>query len=167
MSEQALTSTTVLLRAGPIGVRIESLARPLVYAAMVIVMLWFGALKFTAYEASAIEGLVANSPLLGWLYDVFSVGATATVIGVIELATGVLIALRLASAKLGALGGLMASCTFLLTLSFAFSTPGVVEASAGGFPVLSVLPGQFLLKDLVLLAVSLWIFGEGLSHWND
>jgi hypothetical protein len=28
--------------------------------------------------------------------------------------------------------------------------------SVGGFPVLSVLPGQFLLKDLVLVSASLW-----------
>lgn len=35
---------------------------------------------------------------------------------------------------------------FLSTLSFLFTTPGVTVASAGGFPVLSVLPGQFLLR---------------------
>jgi uncharacterized membrane protein YkgB len=35
------------------------------------------------------------------------------------------------------------------------STPGVAEATAGGFPAISAVPGQFLLKDLVLLAASL------------
>jgi len=34
---------------------------------------------------------------------------------------------------------------------------------AGGFPVLSVLPGQFLLKDLVLLGASLWTLGDSLA----
>jgi len=29
-----------------------------------------------------------------------------------------------------------------------------------------VLPGQFLLKDIVLLAVSLWILADGLKRWN-
>jgi len=38
---------------------------------------------------------------------------------------------------------------FLSTVSFLFTTPGVAVASAGGFPVLSVLPGQFLIKDVV------------------
>ncbi len=36
-------------------------------------------------------------------------------------------------------------------------------ASAGGFPVLSVLPGQFLLKDLVLIGASLWTLGDSLG----
>ena len=34
---------------------------------------------------------------------------------------------------------------FLSTLSFPFTTPGVTVASVGGFPVLSVPAGQFLL----------------------
>ena len=50
---------------------------------------------------------------------------------------------------------------FLGTLSFLFSTPGVT--AAGGFPVLSVLPGQFLLKDLVLVSASLWTLGDALG----
>jgi uncharacterized membrane protein YkgB len=36
-------------------------------------------------------------------------------------------------------------------------------ASAGGFPVLSVLPGQFLLKDLVLIGAALWTLGDSLG----
>ncbi len=167
MSERALTNYVLVGQVSELGAKTEDLAQHLVRHSMVIVMLWFGALKFTTYEADAIEGLVANSPFLGWLYEFLSVQAVSSLIGVIEITTGVLIAARATSAKLGALGGLLASCTFLLILSFSFSTPGVVEASAGGFPVLSVLPGQFLLKDLVLLAVSLWIFGEGLKRWDD
>ena len=42
--------------------------------------------------------------------------------------------------------------TFALTLTFMFTTPGVTEPIAGGFPALSAMPGQFLLKDAVLLA---------------
>ena len=41
------------------------------------------------------------------------------------------------------------------SLTFFLSTPGVAEATAGGFPAISAAPGQFLLKDLVLLAASL------------
>jgi hypothetical protein len=40
-------------------------------------------------------------------------------------------------------------------------TPAVTAAS--GFPVLSVLPGQFLLKDLVLVSASLWTLGDSLG----
>jgi len=38
------------------------------------------------------------------------------------------------------------------------STPGVAEQTAGGFPAISAAPGQFLLKDAVLLAASLVLF---------
>jgi uncharacterized membrane protein YkgB len=49
---------------------------------------------------------------------------------------------------------------FLTTLSFLVTTPGVWEPSAGGFPALSAIPGQFLIKDLALLGISLWSLGE-------
>jgi uncharacterized membrane protein YkgB len=52
---------------------------------------------------------------------------------------------------------------FLTTLSFLLSSPGW-EPSLGGFPALSAMPGQFLLKDVVLLAAALWSFGEAWSH---
>jgi uncharacterized membrane protein YkgB len=52
---------------------------------------------------------------------------------------------------------------FLTTLTFLFSTRGW-EPSLGGFPALSAMPGQFLLKDLVLLAAALWSLGEVLPE---
>jgi uncharacterized membrane protein YkgB len=51
---------------------------------------------------------------------------------------------------------------FLTTLSFLVSTPGW-EPSLGGFPALSVAPGQFLLKVVVLLGAALWSLGEALQ----
>jgi uncharacterized membrane protein YkgB len=41
------------------------------------------------------------------------------------------------------------------TISFLFTTPGVSEPAGGGFPALS-LTGEFLLKDIPLLGISLW-----------
>ena len=46
-------------------------------------------MKFTAYEAGAIQPLVASSPLMSWLYAIFSVQATSNLIGVAEIAAGV------------------------------------------------------------------------------
>ncbi len=54
----------------------------------------------------------------------------------------------------------MAVVLFLGTLSFLFTTPGVVVNHAGPIPVLGAQPGQFLLKDLVLIGVALWTLGE-------
>jgi uncharacterized membrane protein YkgB len=56
----------------------------------------------------------------------------------------------------------MATVLFCGTLSFLFTTPGVVNHFAGPVPVLSALPGQFLLKDVVLMGVSIWTLGEAL-----
>ena len=36
---------------------------------LVVVLAWFGLLKFMAYEAEGIEPLVSASPLMGWLYE--------------------------------------------------------------------------------------------------
>ena len=56
----------------------------------------------------------------------------------------------------------------LITLTFFLSTPGVAEATAGGFPAISAAPGQFLLKDRVLLAVSLsLLFASVRGPWLD
>ena len=54
---------------------------------VVLVLAWIGAMKFSAYEAGAIQGLVASSPLTSWLYSVFSVQGAANLIGTVEIAT--------------------------------------------------------------------------------
>ena len=130
---------------------------------LILVIAWIGAMKFTAYEAGAIEGLVANSPLLSWVYSVLSVRGASAVIGGTELIIAALIAARPFSATLAAVGGALAIGMFATTASFILSTPGVFEGSLGGFPALSVLPGQFLIKDVVLLAAAVWVFAEA---WN-
>ena len=131
--------------------------------ALVVVIAWIGALKFSTYEATAIQPLIANSPLFSWVYHVVSVRGFAVGNGVFELLAALLIAIRPLAPRLSAVGSAAAVLLFASTLSFLFSTPGVTVASAGGFPVLSVLPGQFLLKDLVLIGVSLWTLGDSLG----
>ena len=124
---------------------------------------WIGAMKFTAYEASAIEGLVASSPLTSWLYDVFSLQGTANLIGGFEIATALLIVAGTRVPLAAVAGALGAIATFVVTLSFLFTAPGW-ESSLGGFPALSVVPGQFLAKDGVLLAAAVWLLGDALKR---
>ena len=40
---------------------------------LVAVIAWIGALKMTAYEARGIKPFVANTPLMSWLYEIFTV----------------------------------------------------------------------------------------------
>lgn len=58
--------------------------------------------------------------------------------------------------------GKRGTCRRTSPASFLFSTPGW-EPSLGGFPALSTLPGQFLLKDVVLLGALVWSLGEALA----
>lgn len=141
--------------------RIEAVGRHTVRYGLVVVLLWIGAMKFTAYEAEAISGLVSNSPLLSWAYQILSTRQFSGLLGVTEFVIAVLVAARPFSAKLSAVGSALAVGMFLTTLSFLFSTPGVFVPSPG-FPALSVVPGQFLIKDLVLLGAALWTTGEAL-----
>src|SRR6266446_4353560 len=104
---------------------------------LVLVIGWIGAMKFTSYEA----------------------------LGIVEIAIAGLIALRPLSPKLSSIGSASAVLMFLTTLSFLFSTPGW-EPSLGGFPALSALPGQFLLKDVVLLGAAVSTFGEAARNSN-
>jgi uncharacterized membrane protein YkgB len=120
--------------------------------------LLIGVLKFTAGEAQGIQPLVANSPLMFWLYRILSLQGVSNLIGLIEIAVAVLMALRPVSAKLSLIGSIGAIITFVLTVSFLFSTPGAFQLSHG-FPMLGDA-GQFLIKDLVLLGASVWTAAE-------
>lgn len=124
---------------------------------LALALAWIGVGKYIKMESRV---LIEHSPLMSWVYDVFSVGTVARGLGTMEIAAAVLIAARPLSARLSAIGSALAVVLFCGTLSFLFTTPGVISRLAGPIPVLSALPGQFLLKDVVLLGVAVWSFGE-------
>ncbi|HZE70887.1 MAG TPA: DUF417 family protein [Pyrinomonadaceae bacterium] len=142
--------------------RISAVGEFLLRYGLVLVLGWIGAMKFTAYEAEGIKPLVETSPLMSWMYKFLSIQATSNVIGVAEITAAVLIAIRPLSAKLSAIGSVLAVFTFLATLTFLFSLPGW-EKSLGGFPALSG-SGGFLLKDVGLLGAAIWTLGDSLSN---
>lgn len=123
--------------------------------ALIVVFVWFGCMKFTAYEANGNAGLIANSPFMSWMNVAFGVQGASYVIGMIELSTAAALLAGAFIPFFSALGALMSTVTFAITLTFFLSTPGVAEPTAGGFPAISAPIGQFLLKDLVLFAASL------------
>ncbi len=143
------------------ALRLERIGAAVIRYALALIIVWIGALKFAAYEAAAIEGLVANSPLLSWLYGVAGVPTVAAGIGAVEIAIGVLIAVRAFAPRVSAVGSVAAILIFLTTLIFMFSTPGVWQPGYG-FPFLSGA-GQFLVKDLILLGAAVWTAGDALE----
>lgn len=127
---------------------------------LVVVLAWIGVGKYVKMEARV---LIQHSPLMSWLYDIFSATFVARALGTMEIVAALLIALRPWWPRVSAVGSALAVVLFLGTLSFMVTTPGVVATHADGVPVLSALPGQFLLKDLVLLGVAVWTLGDSLT----
>jgi len=148
------------------GARIETLGALVMRCGLALIFLWFGAMKFTSVEASGVAGFVANSPLVGWSHAALGIQGASVMIGLIEIATAVLLALRPVAPLASVVGGAMAVVSFLITFSFFFTTPGVGEPLAGGFPAISSVPGQFLLKDIGLLGASMWLLGDALLGWS-
>ena len=128
---------------------------------LVIVIAWFGGLKFMNYEAEGIQPLVSASPVMGWLYDIFSVYTFSALLGVFELAAAALLAVKPWWPRISLFGSLLAIMLFFATLSFMVTTPGVFDAAQGGFPALS-LAGGFLMKDIALLGISVWTLTDAL-----
>jgi uncharacterized membrane protein YkgB len=140
--------------------RVEAAGRELARYGLVVVVGWIGLMKFTAYEAEGITRYVDHSPLMSWVYGFMSHRGFSAVLGVVELTVAILIAARPFAPRASAVGSALGVGMFLTTLSFLVTTPGVWAADAGGFPALSGAPGQFLIKDLALLGISLWSLGE-------
>jgi uncharacterized membrane protein YkgB len=121
---------------------------------LVLILIGWGGLKFTAFEAKAIEPFVEHSPLLSWLYPLLGAGGTSAALGVVEITLGVLIATRRWSPRTSGFASLAAAGMFVVTLSFLFTTPGIL------FPPSET--AGFLTKDLFLLGVSLYLAAEAL-----
>lgn len=148
--------------ANTFATRLSSIGDHAVRHSVALVLAWIGAMKFTAYEAGAIEGLVASSPLVGWLYGFLDLQGVSNLIGSIEIATAVALVAGTVYRPAAIAGALGAIAIFATTLTFLFTAPGW-EESLGGFPALSVVPGQFLLKDIVLLAASVSLLAKATS----
>ncbi len=142
------------------GAKIENIGGIIIRYGLVLILLWIGGMKFTAYEAKGLEGIVSTSPLLSWGYRAFSLQGFSNLLGVFEITFAVLIAARPFAPLASALGSFGAIGMFLVTLSFFFTAAGV-WAKDYGFPVLGGT-GQFLVKDVLLLGAAIWTAGEAL-----
>lgn len=136
---------------------INHLAEKLMLAGIVLVMLWIGGMKFTQYEADGIEGLMRTSPIFSWIYGLFSVLHGSYFIGVIELIAVAGIALLPWSKNAYIAGLSIAALTFAATQTFVISLPAY-ETSMG-FTMLTG-SGQFIVKDLALLACSIILLAK-------
>lgn len=135
--------------------RLARVAQALLRGGLVALLLLWGAFKFTELEAEGIRPLVENSPLLSWLYPLLGVRGTSDLIGIVEITAALLMVTRPWAPRLSAVGSLIAAGTFLVTLSFLVTTPGVL-APENPF-------GGFLMKDVLLLGAALFATAEALD----
>src|SRR5437588_10914726 len=130
---------------------------------LLLVVFWIGCVKFTAYESKGVFNHASHSPVLAWDYHMLNVRDFSRGLGVIEITSALLLAARPVWPKLSIIGSLAGIGMFLTTLSFVITTPGVWQAGYG-FPALAASPGQFLVKDVVLLGAATWTLADSVRY---
>jgi uncharacterized membrane protein YkgB len=148
--------TNILVK---LGILKEDLDYHFVRASMVVIFLFFGYQKWFAYEAQALVPYISKGPLISWMYPVFGIRGATYFLGMAEWLFGALLFLGFWNRKLGILGALGSCFAFAATITIIPFIPNGWAASAGGFPAMTETVA-FLLKDLVLLAVSVYLLRQ-------
>src|SRR5215470_12153090 len=126
---------------------------------MVIIFFFFGYQKWFPYEAQALIPYISHGSLISWMYPVFGIRGATYFLGVAEWLFGLLLLLGFLNKRLGILGALGSCFSFVATVTIIPFIPDGWAVSAGGFPAMTETVA-FLLKDLVLLAVSLYLLRQ-------
>src|SRR5258708_28546805 len=148
--------TNILMK---VGILREDLDYHFIRASMVIIFLFFGYQKWFDYEAQALIPYISNSPLISWMYPVFGIRRACWFLGVAEWFFGALLFVGFWNKKLGILGALAGVFSFISTITIIPFIPNGWAPSAGGFPAMTETVA-FLMKDLVLLAVSAYLLRQ-------
>jgi uncharacterized membrane protein YkgB len=142
-----------------LGILKEDLDYHLIRASMVIIFLFFGYQKWFAYEVERLIPYISNGPLIFWLYPALGTRGATWFLGASEWTFGTLLFLGFWNKKLGILGALGSSATFISTVTIIPFMPDGWDAAAGGFPAMTGnVP--FLMKDVVLLAASVYLLRQ-------
>ena len=142
-----------------LGIRKHDLDYHFIRASMVIIFLFFGYQKWFQYEAQALIPYISHGPLISWMYPVFGVRGATWFLGVAEWGFGALLLAGFWNKQLGILGALGSCFSFIATITIIPFIPNGWAPSAGGFPAMTETVA-FLLKDLVLLAVSVYLLRQ-------
>jgi uncharacterized membrane protein YkgB len=117
-----------------------------------LILLWIGIFKFTPTEAAAIKPLVENHFLTFFVYKIAGIQTVSNAIGAIEIIIALLLIFSVKFASLRKYAAIGMIVTFLVTLSYLFTTPGVWKV-VDRVPVTDF----FILKDVMLLGLGLMI----------
>jgi uncharacterized membrane protein YkgB len=131
----------------------------LLRASMVIIFAWFGYDKWFESEIRGLLPIITHGPLISWTIPVLGIRGTSIFLGAAEWTFGSLLLLGYWNKRLGILGALGSCCTFISTLTVMPFVPDAWDPGAGGFPAMTA-DSAFLLKDLVLLTVSVYLLRQ-------
>jgi len=131
----------------------------LLRVAMVIIFAWFGYDKWFEAEIRGLLPIITNGPFISWTIPVLGIHGTAILLGTAEWTFGTLLFLGFWNKKAGMLGAIGSIATFVATLTALPFVPDAWNAEAGGFPAMA-MNAAFLLKDLVLLSVSVHLLKQ-------
>ena len=137
----------------------------LVRGSMVLIFLLFGYQKWFEYEAQTLVPFISNGPLTSWMYPVFGLHGASYFLGVSEWLTAALLIWGFWNPKAGILGAILSVGTFATTVTIIPFMPDGWDKEAG-FPAMT---GQipFLMKDVVLLAVSVYLLKQDVIRASD
>jgi uncharacterized membrane protein YkgB len=144
-----------------IGLLHSDLDLHLVRGAMVLIFVLFGYQKWFQYEAKALIPFISNGPLIFWMYPVFGIRGATWFLGASEWLFGAFIFAGYWNKTIGVLGALGGIASFVSTVTIIPWMPDGWNASAGGFPAMQGNVA-FLMKDVVLLAVSIYLLKQDL-----
>lgn len=145
--------------------RILAIARCIALAAVFLPLFMIGYQKFTQHEVEGLIPLIGGTPWLAWMYSVLGTAGASYFLGVVELSTAFLFLASIWSPRAGILAGALGTLTFTTTVSIMLAVP-IWEPASGGFPFLNST-GGFLIKDVGLLAISLYVLGTSLQQLSD
>jgi len=142
-----------------LGILKEDLDYHLIRASMVIIFLFFGYQKWFEYEAQVLIPYISNGRLIFWLHPAFGIRGATWFLGVSEWSFGTFLFLGFWNKKLGILGALGSSVTFICTVTIIPFMPDGWAASAGSFPAMTEHV-TFLMKDTVLFSGSVYLLRQ-------
>jgi uncharacterized membrane protein YkgB len=130
----------------------------LVRASMILIFLLFGYQKWLEYEAETLKPFISNGPLIFWMYPVFGIRGASWVLGASEWLFAALLFWGFWNKKAGILGALGCCFSMIGTVTIIPFMPDGWDAAAG-FPAMKGNVA-FLMKDVVLLAVSFYLLKQ-------
>jgi uncharacterized membrane protein YkgB len=133
----------------------------LMRVAMIAVFFIFSCQKWFDYEAQALIPFISHGPLIFWLYPAFGVRGATFFLGSAETLIGLVMLLGFWNRKAAILGALASCGTYVTTVTIIPFFPDAWAAPAGGFPA-ATLPFLFLVKDIVLLAASVYLLKQAI-----